>query len=216
MDYDRGFQKDGIEGASLGGAGVQKTQVETNKPANFKGVSRTWLVVAIVAMVLVVILGVLLVLVCVGVVGLSEDCDGISVEEEVVTEVTSDERLKGFDFQISELLSNSEDVSIRDYTTIYDMFITETGRYIVAEVSRSRYLSKDGLTFEWVPSDMALAYYRSIENGSNWKLIGDRQALLGCLEFDDMVSDDSGYLEVARAVDLNVCYDEETGQEIKK
>lgn len=55
MDYDRGFQKDGIEGASLGGAGVQKTQVETNKPANFKGVSRTWLVVAIVAMVLTAI-----------------------------------------------------------------------------------------------------------------------------------------------------------------
>ena len=24
MDYDRGFQKDGIEGASLGGVGVQK------------------------------------------------------------------------------------------------------------------------------------------------------------------------------------------------
>ena len=57
MDYDRGFQKDGIEGASLGGVGVQKTQVETNKPANFKGVSRTWMVVAIVVMVLTAICG---------------------------------------------------------------------------------------------------------------------------------------------------------------
>ena len=57
MDYDRGFQKDGIEGASLDGVGVQKTQVETNKPANFKGVSRTWVVVAIVVMVLTAICG---------------------------------------------------------------------------------------------------------------------------------------------------------------